>query len=89
MSPQFQSILDAALKLPESERGELAAMLLDSFEDEDLEEISEAEWAAELHQRIEDVRSGKSVTVPWEEVRKELEEIAKSGDQSCPRPFPE
>ena len=80
MSPQFHSILDAALKLPESERGELATRLLDSFDDDELEEFSEAEWAAELQQRIDDVRSGKAETVPWEVVRKELEEIAKSGE---------
>ena len=80
MSTQFQSLLDAALLLPEAERGELAALLLDSLEDEDLEEITEAEWAAELQQRIEDVRSGKSETVPWEVVRKELKEIIKRGE---------
>ena len=38
MSTQFQSILDAVLQLPKCERGELAALVLDSFDDEDLEE---------------------------------------------------
>ncbi len=79
MSPQLQAVFDAAMQLSEAERGELAALLLDSFDDEEFEEISEPEWAAELQQRIEDVRSGKSETVPWEVVRKEMEAELEAG----------
>ena len=61
MSTQLQSVLDAALLLPESERGELAARLMDT-----LEVIPEfhSEWNAEIQRRIEDMRTGRVPGIP-------------------------
>ena len=67
MSTQLQTLLDAALQLPESERGELAARLMDTLDD--APEFHE-EWDDELKRRLEDYRSGKSVPVPWDEAMK-------------------
>lgn len=65
MSTQLQTLLDAELQLPESERGELAARLLDTL-DENLQE------AKELQRRIDDAQSGAAATVPWEVVRQKM-----------------
>jgi putative addiction module component (TIGR02574 family) len=69
MSTRLQSLLDAALLLPESERGELAARLMDTLDDAP-EELDDDEWAVELKQRLDDYRSGKSIPVPWDEAMK-------------------
>ena len=71
MSTQLQSLFDAALQLPESERGELAARLMDTL-DEASEETEEAAWAEELLRRIDGTRSGADATVPWEVVRQKM-----------------
>ncbi len=71
MSTQLQSLFDAALQLPESERGELAERLLETLH-ESSEEAEEAAWAEELQRRIDDVRSGADATVPWEVVRQKM-----------------
>ncbi len=71
MSTELQTLLDAALQLPESERGELAARLLDTL-DENSEEADEIAWAEELQNRIDDAQSGAAATVPWEVVRQKM-----------------
>lgn len=73
MSTQFQSIFDAALLLPESERGELAARLMDTFDD-DSEEAEEAAMAEELQRRIDDGTSGRIQTIPFEVVLRRMQE---------------
>jgi putative addiction module component (TIGR02574 family) len=72
MTSDAERILEAALRLPETDRIELAAMLEDSVGDGSTDEEIEAVWIAEVKRRIEDVESGKSKPVPWEEVRREL-----------------
>ena len=84
MSPQLQSVLDAALQLPESERGELVSLLFDTFEEpedspDDIPEFH-PEWEDEIRRRVEDLRSGREPGIPWEVVRKQMEEIAKVGE---------
>ena len=72
MSTQLQLVLDAALLLPEPERGELAARLMDT-----LDEMPEfhPEWDAEIQRRIEDMRSGRVPGIPLAQLRKELMDI--------------
>ena len=52
------------------ERAALANTLLDSLETVD-ESVEEA-WYKEVARRMEDLKAGKAVTVPWEELRREL-----------------
>ena len=67
MSTQMQTLFDAALQLPEAERGELADRLLDTLlEFPDFHE----EWDDEIERRLEDYRSGKSIPVPHDEAMK-------------------
>ncbi len=78
VSIEAERILEAAMKLPDEERAELAAILADSIGDGHTEAEIEAAWIAEAKRRLEDFRSGKSRAVPSEEVERELEEIIAS-----------
>lgn len=68
MEPSAESILAAAMKLPEDQRLVLASRLLESAtSDEATTSIEDAELAAELDRRFAD-RDG---AVPWTELRAE------------------
>ena len=70
MGPEISDLLKRALALPVDERAALANSLLDSLESTN-ESVQEA-WDEEVARRIEDLKAGKAVTVPWEELRREL-----------------
>jgi putative addiction module component (TIGR02574 family) len=70
MSPALSDLLKQALALPVDERAALANTLLDSLEGKD-QSVQEA-WDAEVARRMEDLKSGKAVTVAWEELQYEL-----------------
>jgi len=57
MSPDAKSLLDAALQLPESQRAEFAAILIESL-DEGFDEDAEAAWQAEAERRLDDMLRG-------------------------------
>lgn len=63
-----EELLDEAMKLPESERRVLALRLLETVGDESPEEVERA-WVQEARKRLDDIRSGRSQPVPWEEAR--------------------
>ena len=70
MSPEVSDLLKRALALPVAERAALANTLLDSL-DATSESVQEA-WDEEVARRIEDLKAGKALTVPWEELHREL-----------------
>ncbi len=70
MSPEVADLLKRALALPVDERTALANTLLDSLVD--AEESVQAAWDEEVARRIQDLQAGKAVTVPWEELHREL-----------------
>ncbi len=70
MSPEVSELLKRALTLPVDERAALANTLLDSLESTD-ESVQEA-WDEEVARRIEALKAGEAVTVPWEELHREL-----------------
>jgi putative addiction module component (TIGR02574 family) len=70
MSPEISELLKRALALPVDERAALANTLLDSLETEN-ESVEEA-WNEEVARRMKDLKAGKAVTVPWEELHREL-----------------
>ncbi len=70
MSPEVSDLLRRALALSVEERAALANTLLDSLEDTD--ESVQAAWDEEVARRMEDLKVGKAVTVPWEELHREL-----------------
>ena len=58
------------LALPVDERAALANTLLDSLE-MPKQSVEEA-WDEEVARRMEDLKAGKAVTVPWEQLYREL-----------------
>lgn len=70
MSPEVSDLLKRALALPADERAALANTLLDSLETTN-QSVDEA-WDEEVARRMEDLKAGKAVTVPWEQLRREL-----------------
>jgi putative addiction module component (TIGR02574 family) len=70
MSPEISDLLKRALALPVDERAALANTLLDSFETAN--ESVQDTWDEEVARRIKDLRAGKAVTVPWEQLHREL-----------------
>lgn len=72
VSDEARRILEAAMRLPDSERAALATVLKDSVSDgASLDEI-EAAWIAEAERRREDLRAGRTTAVPWQDVRREM-----------------
>ncbi|WP_437760266.1 addiction module protein [Sorangium sp. So ce1389] len=68
MTFSAKELLDEAMKLPERERRVLALRLLESVGDDSPEDIERA-WAEEARKRLDDIRSGRSQPVPWDEAR--------------------
>jgi putative addiction module component (TIGR02574 family) len=64
-------LYEKASELPETDRAELAGLLLQSIEEE-LEPGVEEAWAAEIEQRMADYHAGKVKLIPWSEVRAQL-----------------
>ena len=67
--------MQEALKLPHTDRADVAAELLASLDEEpadNLEEIEKA-WGAEIERRARRVLAGESAGVPWEQVRQRIE----------------
>ncbi|MEZ5943879.1 MAG: addiction module protein [Planctomycetaceae bacterium] len=67
MKVNTQQLLDRALSLPESERAELAASLINSL-DPKCDEEADAAWAEEIQRRVESIDVGKVRLVPWDDV---------------------
>ena len=70
MSPEVSDLLKLALALPVEERAALANTLLDSLEVTS-QSVQEA-WDEEVARRMDDLKAGKAVTVPWEQLHGEL-----------------
>lgn len=64
MQLSSESIFEAALQLPESDRLELATRLLDTVPPETMS-IDDPEFIVELDRRLSD----GSPTIPWSEIR--------------------
>ncbi|MFO7563444.1 MAG: addiction module protein [Enhygromyxa sp.] len=61
--------------MPEDERAELAAILVDSIGDGRPQTEIDAAWLAEAKRRLDALRSGRATLVPSEEVERELEDL--------------
>ena len=71
MNRTLQELKNASSDLPAEERAELAQFLLRSLDDPD-DEGTRGEWLALAEKRMADVRAGKVVGIPAEEVLKNL-----------------
>lgn len=65
-----QTLLKAALALPESDRCLLVEELLESLP-QDLGDVSEEAWLAELQRRSDEIDQGRVELIPWEQLKAE------------------
>ena len=72
MTAEVSELLKKALSLSPEERAALAGSLLESLDESTSEEGVEEAWALEIRRRLEEIRSGKVQTIPYEEVRRRL-----------------
>jgi putative addiction module component (TIGR02574 family) len=66
------AVLEQALRLPEHDRAEIAARLLESLDPQTQQDVDEA-WAAEIERRCAAVDSGEMTTSDWRDVRARIE----------------
>lgn len=69
MTQQASSLFQEALRLPEGDRADLAAKLIDSL-DPTADEGVDFAWAAEIKQRVQDLETGQVKGIPWPEARR-------------------
>ena len=77
MSPETSELLKRALALPVDERAALANTLLDTLEISNESASLQDAWDEEVARRVADLKAGKAVTVPWEELHRELLSMAQ------------
>lgn len=71
MARDVQAVLADALDLTGSDRGELAARLLESL-DETNDQDAELAWRQEIETRLAELRDGTVKSVPWLEARQQI-----------------
>lgn len=72
MTNTATSLLEQALSLPEHDRAEIAARLLESLDGSEREDV-EAAWALEIDRRCEALDIGEAATSDWNEFRDRIE----------------
>jgi putative addiction module component (TIGR02574 family) len=77
MGSATDSLLEAALKLPEKERARVAKELIASLDEQWEDGVDEA-WAAEVERRRVAVAQGRERLVPWEQVKDEVRAALKT-----------
>jgi putative addiction module component (TIGR02574 family) len=71
MNARVDHLIDEALALPPAERSAVVLALLDSLDGEDEAAVSQA-WADEIRHRKQELRSGATRAVPWEQAKARL-----------------
>lgn len=83
MGAENLRVYEAAMKLSDAERVELAAALADSVGDGTSEEEVAASWTEEVKRRIENFRAGRSEMTPFEEVDAEIEALIANAERAA------
>ncbi len=68
MSDTSQQLLSDALELPSVDRGRLAALLIESL-DEETDPGASAAWSEEINRRLADIDAGQVQMIGWTEAR--------------------
>ena len=68
MNAAIQEILDTVLRLPDRDRADLAASLIESL-DRPFDSDAQTAWAEEVCRRLAELDSGTVRPVPWDEAR--------------------
>jgi putative addiction module component (TIGR02574 family) len=72
MSSVGPKVLQDALALPELERAEIAARLIESLDDDADQGVDDA-WVAEIERRCAALDAGEAITSDWADVRRRIE----------------
>ena len=72
MTNDADVVYQAALRLSESERAELAGRLIDSL-DVEFDENAEDEWEQEVARRVEESDAGRLTRIPWSQLKHKLQ----------------
>jgi putative addiction module component (TIGR02574 family) len=72
VTDEASRILDAAMQLPEVERARLATLLRDSVGDGSTQEDLDAAVLAEVKRRLDNLDSGRTQAIPYEEIKRKL-----------------
>jgi putative addiction module component (TIGR02574 family) len=76
LTPEVSKLLEQALSLSVEEQEALANSLISNLDggvnEGPAEEGVENAWAEEIKRRVDDIRSGKTKMIPYEEVRRRL-----------------
>lgn len=72
MGRTAEQLLSEALELPERDRADVAARLIESLDREKDEEV-DAAWAEEIERRCADRDAGRTTGADWEQVRERIE----------------
>ena len=72
MSLTTERIFEDVLSLPEDQRAELAARLLESL-DREVDPDAEEAWATEIERRCAAVDAGETTLSEWHDVRRRIE----------------
>jgi putative addiction module component (TIGR02574 family) len=75
-------IREAAVQLPDTDRMELVAILLEGLDKRPTQEEIDASWVAEAKRRLEDIRSGRMATVPYQEAIREARAAIEQAKQA-------
>ena len=76
MNSSVSEVFDAALALPEEDRGRLAEKLVQSL-DQDADPDAEEAWAAEIERRLARIDAGQSKTVTMNDAIARLQRAAR------------
>ena len=75
MEKRTKELLDEALALPEPERAELVEILATTLEEDIYHMELHPDWGPEIRRRVREFREGKTIGVPWEQVKAELKAL--------------
>ncbi len=73
MTTPSHELLSAALMLPETERANLAGLLLRSL-DPTPDPAADEAWAAEIQRRVQAIDRGEVDLIPWDDVMAAMRE---------------
>jgi putative addiction module component (TIGR02574 family) len=68
MNAVVQEVLNTALRLPDRDRADLAASLIESL-DRPFDSDAQTAWAEEIGRRLAELDSGTVKPIPWDEAR--------------------
>jgi putative addiction module component (TIGR02574 family) len=71
MNTMAQQLLDTALRLPETDRADLAVSLIESL-DQPFDSDAQTVWAEEVRRRVAELDTGVVKAVPWDEARQTI-----------------